>query len=58
MSTVLIVLFILLYLAGAFFSYKYAISKWNNKDWEKVLFSLIWILVIPIWGIYKLHFFW
>lgn len=58
MSIVLIVLLVLLYLAGAFISYKYAISKWNNKEWEKVLFSLIWILIIPLWAIYKLHFFW
>ena len=58
MSIVLIVLLVLLYLAGAFVSYKYAISKWDNKEWEKVAFSLIWPLTLILWGIYKLHFFW
>ena len=49
-------LIILAYLAIAFVSYKYAISKWNNKVWEKVIFSLIWPLTWIVWGIYKLHF--
>jgi len=49
-------LIILIYLVLAFVAYKYFISKWNNAEWEKILFSLIWIIVLPIWGIYKLHF--
>ena len=53
-----IVLLVILYLIIAVLAYKYAIKDWNNKEWEKVIFSLMWILVIPIWAIYKLHFFW
>lgn len=58
MSITLISLIVLLYLIIAFFAYKYVIVKWDNKEWEKVIFSLIWILIIPLWAIYKLHFFW
>jgi hypothetical protein len=58
MSTVGIVLLVLLYLVIAFVAYKRWISKWDNKEWEKVLFSLFWIGVLPLWAIYKLHFFW
>lgn len=58
MSIVLTVLIVILYLAIAALAYKYAIKDWNNKEWEKVIFSLIWPLTLVVWGIYKLHFFW
>ena len=52
----LTLLIVLIYLVIAFVAYKYFISKWNNKEWEKVVFSLIWPLTLIVWGIYKLHF--
>ena len=48
-------LIILAYLIIAFIAYKFCISKWDNKEWEKILFSLIWILVLPLLLIYKIH---
>ena len=57
-KVMLTAIIVLVYLIIAFLAYKYVISKWDNKEWEKIIFSLIWILVLPIWGIYKLHFFW
>lgn len=51
----IVALIILVYLLIAFGAYKLFIQKWNNKEWEKVIFSLIWPLVLPLWGIYKLH---
>lgn len=55
MSITLISLIVLLYLIIAFFAYKYVIVKWDNKTWEKVLFSLFWIGIIPLWVIHKIH---
>ena len=51
-----ITILVLIYLVIAYLAYKYIISEWKQPTWEKVMLSLSWILILPLWGIYKLHF--
>lgn len=51
----LIAFIVLVYLIIAFLSYKYIVSKWNHETWEKIMISLSWICVIPLWFIYKIN---
>lgn len=51
----LIGIIILLYLILAFVAYKFVISKWSHPMWEKVMLSLSWICIIPLWVIHKIH---
>ena len=46
----------IIYIIGIFFSYFKYIKNWKNPTWEKICFSIIWPLVLPIYGIYRLHF--
>jgi hypothetical protein len=46
---------ILIYLICAWAAYKYVISKWSQPKWEKVMLSLAWILMLPLYGINKLN---
>lgn len=44
--------FILIYLIIALISYFVIIRKWEKPWYEKVGFSLIWILILPLYGIH------
>lgn len=46
---------ILLYVVVGIRTYKYIIDKWNNTKFEKVWFSCVWIVLIPLYAIYLLH---
>jgi len=46
---------ILVYLLISFGAYKKYISKWNNNKFEKIYFSLIWPLVLILYGIRKIQ---
>ncbi len=51
----LIGIIILLYLIISFMTYKFIVSKWKHPMWEKVMISLSWICVIPLWIIKKIQ---
>jgi len=44
---------ILVYLLASFGSYKFIISKWSHPLWEKIMLSLSWICILPLYGIRK-----
>ena len=46
---------IIVYLAIAGFTYNKFVSKWDNKKWEKILFSLFWVGILPLYGVRKIH---
>ena len=46
---------ILVYLLIAFGAYKKYIIKWNNTKFEKIMFSLIWPLILPLYGVRKIQ---
>lgn len=49
------VILVVLWVIGALVSYKMFISKWDNTIGEKVYFSIIWPIVLILYGIYRLH---
>jgi hypothetical protein len=49
------VILVVLWVIGALVSYKMFISKWDNTIVEKVYFSIIWPIVLILYGIYRLH---
>lgn len=51
----LISIIILIYLIIAYFAYEKFISDFDNKEWEKILFSIGWPLVLILYGIRKIH---
>ena len=53
--SMLIGIIILLYLIISFVTYKFVVSKWNHPMWEKVMISLSWICIIPLWIIRKIQ---
>jgi len=53
--TMIMWILLVLWLIGIPISYKYFIEKWDNPTWEKIAFSAIWPLVIPLYGVYLLH---
>lgn len=44
----------LLWIAGIYPAYQ-KIKEWDNSQFEKVAFSLIWPLIIPLYLIWKWH---
>ena len=50
-------LFIILaiWVLGIFPAYKFFISKWNNTKFEKVWFSCIWPLLLPLYAVHYIH---
>ena len=46
---------IIIYLIIAGFTYKKFVSKWSNPKWEQIMFSIAWILLLPLYGIRKIH---
>lgn len=46
---------ILVYLMIAYFAYKYEIKNWNHPTWEKIYFSFIWILALPLFVVHLIH---
>ena len=46
---------VLVYLIIAWFAYDKFISKWNHPTWEKIMISLSWICVLPLYGIRKIQ---
>jgi hypothetical protein len=43
-----------LYIIGIFVAYN-KIKEWDNNEFEKVFFSIIWPLVLFLYGIHWLH---
>ena len=43
------------WLIGIPVSYKYFISKWNKAKGEKIYFSIIWPLVLPLYLVHLIH---
>lgn len=44
---------ILIYLVIAYFAYTKITKNWtSHPTWERVYFAIIWILLIPLYGIY------
>ena len=46
---------IALYLIIAYLTYNKVIVNWNHPKWEKIMLSLSWICIIPLYGIRKLQ---
>lgn len=46
---------VLVYLCIAFLIYTKEIKHWNHPTWEKIYFSLFWILLVPLFGIHWLN---
>lgn len=46
---------ILLYVVVGILTYKYIINKWDNTKFERVWFSCVWIVLIPLYTIHLLH---
>jgi len=47
---------LVIWLIGIFVAYNNFISKWENRSkLEKIYFSVIWPLVLPLYGIHYLH---
>jgi hypothetical protein len=49
------VIILAVWLVGVFISYNKYIKNWDNKEYEKIIFSLIWPLILPLYGIYYLN---
>lgn len=49
-----IVIIALVWIAGIYPAYQ-KIKEWDNNQFEKYAFSLIWPLVVPLYYIWKLH---
>ena len=47
---------LVIWLIGIFVAYNNFISNWENRSkLEKIYFSVIWPLVLPLYGIHYLH---
>jgi len=47
---------VLVYLIIAYFVYAKKIKNWTNHPvWERIYFSLIWVLLIPLYIIHWIH---
>ena len=47
---------VLVYLVIAYFAYAKIIKNWDgHSQFEKIYFSLIWILILPLYGIHWIH---
>ena len=47
---------IIIYLAIAYFTYAKITKNWtSHPTWERIYFAVIWILLIPLYGIHLLH---
>ena len=47
---------IIIYVLIAWFVYNKITSKWeNNSKTTNIYFSIMWILLIPLYTIYKIH---
>ena len=46
---------IIIYLVITYFAYTKYISKWDKSKFEKIYFSFIWPIVLPLYGIHYVH---
>lgn len=46
---------IIIYVLIAWFVYNKITSKWEHSKVENIYFSIIWILLIPLYIIHKIH---
>ena len=47
---------VLVYLLIAFCAYNFVVSKWEEySKFEKIYFSLIWLPILPIYIVQKVH---
>ena len=55
MTLTLAIIIIVVYLLIAFIVYKKYMADAKQPEWEKILLSIAWILLLPLWLIHKLH---
>lgn len=53
--TMVMWILLVLWLIGIPVSYKWFINKWNQSKGEKIYFSIIWPLLIPLYVVYLIH---
>jgi hypothetical protein len=47
---------ILIYLVIAYFAYVKITKNWNSHPtWERIYFAVIWVLLIPLYGIHLFY---
>ena len=46
---------VVVYIIGIILSYKFVTSKWNNSKIENIYYSLIWVLLIPLFIVHYIH---
>lgn len=51
----LVFCFIVIYLLITYLTYKNFVIKWNQPKWEKMMLSLGWICILPLYGIRKIQ---
>ena len=51
----MIEIIVVVYIIGIILSYKFITSKWNNSKIENVYYSLIWVLLIPLFIVHYIH---
>ena len=49
------IILLVIWIVGIFVSYNKYISKWDKSKVEKIYFSIIWPLVLPLYGIHYYH---
>ena len=55
MTEFLIILGVFIYIIIACLVYRFKISKWEKPIWEKIYFSVLWVLLIPLYIIYFIN---
>ena len=53
--TMVMWILLVLWIIGIPISYKWFISKWNQSKGEKIYFSIIWPLLLPLYVIHLIH---
>lgn len=50
-----LIIILVIWIIGMFVAYKKYISKWDNSMFEKIWFSILWPVLLPLYGIWYLH---
>lgn len=45
----------IIWFIGIFVSYFLVMKNWDNSTFEKIWFSVVWPVLIPLYGIHYLH---
>lgn len=49
------IILLVVWAIGAFVTYHKYINRWKQGKAEKIYYSILWPLVLPLYGIYCLH---